>query len=136
VRADLDWLRARGWEQAIRKHLRYGGKVIGLCGGYQMLGRMIHDPLGLEGQPGSTPGLGVLDVETTLESEKQLRNVSGTGLPGQPAMTGYEIHLGVTQGEGLARWQSSWPMAVATVPRPMTRCSPPTATACSIIRRR
>jgi len=104
VRADLDWLRARGWEQAIRKHLRYGGKVIGLCGGYQMLGRMIHDPLGLEGQPGSTPGLGVLDVDTTLESEKQLRNVSGhLALPGRPAMTGYEIHLGVTQGEGLAR---------------------------------
>ena len=82
--ADLDWLRARGWEQAIRKHLRYGGKVIGLCGGYQMLGRMIHDPLGLEGQPGSTPGLGVLDVDTTLESEKQLRNVSGhLALPGR-----------------------------------------------------
>jgi adenosylcobyric acid synthase len=104
VRADLDWLRSQGWEQAIRKHLRYGGKVIGLCGGYQMLGRMIHDPRGLEGQPGSTPGLGVLDVETTLESEKQLRNVSGhLALPGQPAMTGYEIHLGVTQGAGLAR---------------------------------
>ncbi len=104
VRADLDWLRSQGWEQAIRKPLRYGGKVIGLCGGYQMLGRMIHDPRGLEGQPGSTSGLGVLDVETTLESEKQLRNVSGhLALPGQPAMTGYEIHLGVTQGAGLAR---------------------------------
>ena len=104
VRADIDWLREQGWEKAIRKHLRYGGKVIGLCGGYQMLGQMIHDPQGLEGQPGSTPGLGVLDVETTLESEKQLRNVSGhLLLPGFPVMVGYEIHLGVTRGAGLDR---------------------------------
>ncbi|MDE2441323.1 MAG: cobyric acid synthase [Betaproteobacteria bacterium] len=103
VRADIDWLRTQGWEQAIRKHLRYGGKVIGLCGGYQMLGNVIHDPLGLEGRPGSTPGLAVLDVETTLETEKQLRNVSGyLSLPGLPAMSGYEIHLGVTRGAGLA----------------------------------
>jgi len=102
VRADLDWLREQGWVAAINKHLRYGGKVVGLCGGYQMLGRLIHDPQGLEGQPGSTPGLGVLEVETTLESDKQLRNVSGhLALPGQPAMTGYEIHLGVTRGAGL-----------------------------------
>jgi adenosylcobyric acid synthase len=104
VRADMEWLREKGWAAAIRKHLRYGGKVVGLCGGYQMLGRMIHDPRGLEGAPGSTPGLGVLDVETTLEAEKQLRNVSGhLALPGQQAMTGYEIHLGVTQVPGLAQ---------------------------------
>ena len=104
VRADLEWLREKGWEAAIRKHLRYGGKVLGLCGGYQMLGAMIHDPQGLEGRPGSTPGLAVLDVETTLESEKQLRNVSGhLCLQGRPAMTGYEIHLGVTAGGGLAQ---------------------------------
>ena len=104
VRADIDWLRQQGWATAIHKHLRYGGKVVGLCGGYQMLGQMIHDPLGLEGAAGSTPGLGVLDVETTLESEKQLRNVTGhLSLPGQPVMTGYEIHLGITRGEGLAR---------------------------------
>ncbi|UCV08085.1 cobyric acid synthase [Dechloromonas denitrificans] len=104
VRADLGWLREQGWATAIQKHLRYGGKVVGLCGGYQMLGRTIHDPLGLEGQAGSTPGLAVLDVETTLETEKQLRNVSGhLALPGRPAMTGYEIHLGVTGGAGLAQ---------------------------------
>ncbi|MCE1182711.1 MAG: cobyric acid synthase [Rhodocyclales bacterium] len=104
VRADLDWLRAQGWDKAIAKHLRYGGKVIGLCGGYQMLGQAIHDPQGLEGQAGSTPGLGLLEVETTLENEKQLRNVSGhLTLPGQPAMTGYEIHLGITRGPGLQR---------------------------------
>lgn len=104
VCADLDWLRAHGHDQAIARHLRYGGKVIGLCGGYQMLGRSIADPLGLEGQPGTTAGLGFLAVDTTLESEKQLRNVSGhLHLEGQPAMTGYEIHLGVTQGDGLTR---------------------------------
>ena len=104
VRADLDWLREQGWATAIQKHLRYGGKLIGLCGGYQMLGQTIADPLGLEGSVGTTAGLGVLAVETTLETQKQLRNVSGhLSLPGCPAMTGYEIHLGVTRGEGLAR---------------------------------
>ncbi len=104
VRADLDWLRAQGWDQAIARHLRYGGKVIGLCGGYQMLGRTINDPLALEGHAGTTAGLGFLAVDTTLEPEKQLRNVSGAlALAGQPAMQGYEIHLGVTRGEGLVR---------------------------------
>lgn len=104
VRADLDWLRAQGWDKAIARHLRYGGKVIGLCGGYQMLGEMIDDPLGLEGAAGSTPGLGFLAVDTVLAAEKQLRNVSGQLLlAGQPAMTGYEIHLGVTRGKGLGR---------------------------------
>ena len=104
VRADLDWLRGQGWDKAIARHLRYGGKVIGLCGGYQMLGEMIDDPLGLEGSAGSTPGLGFLAVDTVLAAEKQLRNVSGQLLlAGQPAMTGYEIHLGVTRGDGLTR---------------------------------
>ena len=104
VRADLDWLRGQGWDKAIARHLRYGGKVIGLCGGYQMLGEVIEDPLGLEGAAGSTPGLGFLAVDTVLAAEKQLRNVSGQLLlAGQPAMTGYEIHLGVTRGDGLAR---------------------------------
>jgi len=102
VRADIDWLRGQGWAAAIARHLRYGGKVIGLCGGYQMLGQAIHDPQGLEGAPGSTPGLGWLDCATTLESDKQLRNVGGhLALAGAPAMTGYEIHLGVTSGPGL-----------------------------------
>jgi adenosylcobyric acid synthase len=107
VRGDLDWLRAQGWEKAIRRHLRYGGKVIGICGGYQMLGRWVHDPLGLEGAPGSSPGLGLLDLETTLAPEKQLRNVRGhLALDGNPAtgaaVAGYEIHAGVTQGPDLA----------------------------------
>ena len=102
VRADLEWLRGQGWDQAIARHLRYGGKLIGLCGGYQMLGLAIADPTGLEGQPGSTAGLGLLECTTTLEAEKQLRNVAGTlALPGEPAMAGYEIHLGVTDGPAL-----------------------------------
>lgn len=103
VRADLAWLREQGWDTVIARHLRYGGKVIGLCGGYQMLGNMLHDPEGHEGPAGSTPGLGWLDCETTLAAEKQLRNVSGQlNLPGNPAMQGYEIHLGVTSGPALA----------------------------------
>ena len=97
VQADLAWLREKGHDIAIARHLRYGGKLIGLCGGYQMLGRWLHDPQGLEGAPGSQPGLGVLDCETTLEAEKQLRNVTGRlALPGAPKFTGYEIHMGVT----------------------------------------
>jgi adenosylcobyric acid synthase len=108
VQADLAWLRAQnngGHEEAIKRHLRYGGKVIGLCGGYQMLGHMLHDPSGLEGKPGSMPGLGLLDCETTLESEKQLKNVNGwlKVSPGRTAMQGYEIHMGMTRGPALAR---------------------------------
>jgi adenosylcobyric acid synthase len=104
VRADLDWLRAMGWEKAIRRHLRYGGKLIGICGGLQMLGTRLDDPLGLEGAPGSTSGLGLLDFETTLEAAKTLENVNGTlNLPGTPAITGYLIHMGVSSGPALTR---------------------------------
>ncbi len=106
VQADLAWLRAQGHAAALKRHLRYGGKVIGLCGGYQMLGHALHDPAGLEGKPGSVAGLGLLDCETTLEAEKQLRNVTGTlkvGAGGTAAMTGYEIHMGVTRGPALER---------------------------------
>ncbi len=97
VQADLAWLREKDHDIAIARHLRYGGKLIGLCGGFQMLGQMLHDPQGLEGTPGSRPGLGVLDMDTTLEAEKQLRNVTGClALPGAPKFTGYEIHMGMT----------------------------------------
>ncbi|MGH8582908.1 MAG: cobyric acid synthase [Gammaproteobacteria bacterium] len=103
VGADLAWLRAQGWEQALLRHLRYGGKLIGLCGGFQMLGIAIHDPLGLEGEPGSSPGLGLLAVTSTLERDKQLRNVSGMLVLEDASVTGYEIHAGVTRGDGLMR---------------------------------
>ena len=102
VQADLHWLRQQGHEAAIRRHLRYGGKLVGICGGFQMLGRRLDDPLGLEGAHGSQAGLGLLECETSLEAEKQLRNVTGNlQLPGLPAMAGYEIHMGVTRGEAL-----------------------------------
>ena len=103
VRADLAFLRAQGWEEAIRRHLRYGGKVIGICGGLQMLGGIIADPLGLEGAPGSSRGLGLLEVDTVLEEEKQLCNVRGCLALEHAPVTGYEIHAGLSRGAGLAR---------------------------------
>ena len=104
VQADLAWLRAQGWEAAIARHLRYGGKLIGICGGLQMLGRQLHDPLGLEGPAGSMPGLGWLDYETSLSTEKTLQNVSGPlQLPGAAMLQGYRIHMGVTRGAALNR---------------------------------
>jgi len=104
VQADLHWLREMGWEEKIRRHLRYGGKVIGICGGLQMLGRALHDPLGLEGVPRSVAGLGWLDYETTLAAEKTLQNVSGTlKLPDAAPLAGYKIHMGVTRGAALEK---------------------------------
>ena len=106
VRADLEFLRAQGWDKAILRHVRYGGKAIGLCGGMQVLGVSIRDPLGVEGEPGESRGLGLLDFETTLEPRKMLRNVSGMVFPGQnrsAPFEGYEIHMGVTRGPALER---------------------------------
>lgn len=103
VRSDLAHLRSQGWESAIARHLRYGGKLLGICGGLQMLGRQLDDPLGLEGAAGSSPGLGLLDFTTTLEAEKQLRNVRGRLLLEDAAVSGYEIHAGVTRGAALER---------------------------------
>ncbi|WP_244879559.1 cobyric acid synthase [Microvirgula aerodenitrificans] len=103
VRDDLGWLRANGWEAAIDRHLRYGGRLIGICGGFQMLGRQLHDPLGLESAAGSTPGLGLLDMETTLDAHKQLERRQGWLASGHAAVTGYEIHMGVSTGPALDR---------------------------------
>ncbi|MGR9116466.1 MAG: cobyric acid synthase [Gammaproteobacteria bacterium] len=103
VRDDLCWLREQGWERVINRHLRYGGKVLGICGGYQMLGRHINDPAGVEGQPGSSPGLGLLEMETTLQAEKCLRRVEGV-LDGHAVpVKGYEIHAGLSTGSGLSK---------------------------------
>jgi adenosylcobyric acid synthase len=101
TRGDLHRLREQGWDKDIHRHLRYGGKVIGICGGLQMLGRRVHDPAGLEGEPGSSPGLGFLDFETTLEPEKQLRRVEGRLTLADAFVTGYEIHAGVSTGPAL-----------------------------------
>ena len=103
VRADLAWLRANGWDRALQRHLRYGGKLLGICGGFQMLGRAIHDPLGLEDRPGSTDGLGWLEFETTVAPEKQLRRVEGRLALGDARVAGYEIHMGVSVGPALER---------------------------------
>ena len=101
VRGDLDSLRKAGWEAALLRHLRYGGKLIGICGGLQMLGQFIHDPLGLEGEFGSSIGLGLLELSTTLEAEKQLCNVAGTLMLENAPVAGYEIHAGVSTGQAL-----------------------------------
>ena len=103
VRSDLAYLRANGWDSAIARHLRYGGKVLGICGGLQMLGEQVHDPLGLEGPEGSSDGLGLLAFSTTLEAEKQLRNVCGRLALEEAPVSGYEIHAGVTRGTALER---------------------------------
>ncbi len=101
VRSDLVSLRAAGWDAEIKQHLRYGGKLIGICGGLQILGRYIHDPLGMESEAGSSAGLGLLELETTLTAEKQLRNVCGTLLLEDTPVSGYEIHAGVSSGAAL-----------------------------------
>ncbi|TFF13253.1 cobyric acid synthase [Pseudomonas sp. BCA14] len=103
VRGDLAYLRANGWDTAVARHLRYGGKVLGICGGLQMLGEQVHDPLGLEGPAGSSEGLGLLAFSTTLEAEKQLRNVRGRLSLEDAEVSGYEIHAGVTSGDALSK---------------------------------
>jgi adenosylcobyric acid synthase len=107
TRNDLTWLKQQGWEPAIARHLRYGGKVIGICGGFQMLGKSVDDPHGVEGPPGSTAGLGLLDMQTTLTQQKQLLQVQGQCAFGdgfEPAsVSGYEIHMGMSTGPALAR---------------------------------
>jgi adenosylcobyric acid synthase len=103
VRDDLKWLRDQGWEPAIQRHLRYGGKLMGICAGYQMLGRLVQDPEGMEGPPGTSSGLDLLDLSTQLAAEKQLCQVKGRLLLGDVPITGYEIHCGITRGAALAR---------------------------------
>jgi adenosylcobyric acid synthase len=96
------------------RHLRYGGKLLGICGGFQMLGRALHDPAGIEGEAGSSPGFGWLDFETTLASGKQLRTVAGTLADGTTPVAGYEIHAGVSSGAARAQplcWLGGRPTA-------------------------
>jgi adenosylcobyric acid synthase len=99
--ADLAFLRAQGWDIDLLAHVRRGGRVMGVCGGYQMLGRRIADPQGVEGPPGEAAGLGLLDVETVLGGAKTLRAVRGR-LSGGGAFSGYEMHVGETSGPGCA----------------------------------
>lgn len=98
TRGDLDWLIANGWRDALLRHARYGGKIIGICGGYQMLGMTVADPHGVEGAPGVSQGLGLLDIATELTREKRLEQVSGACAFADASVTGYEIHMGTSEG--------------------------------------
>lgn len=99
--ADLAALRAEGWDIDLRAHHRRGGAILGLCGGYQMLGRTIADPDGLEGPPGAVKGLSLLDIDTRLTPVKTLRPVGGMALGAH--FSGYEMHMGESSGPGMAR---------------------------------
>jgi len=129
VRSDLQWLKNQGWDHLIQRHLRYGGKLMGICGGFQMLGQGIDDPLGIEGPAGSSQGFGYLEMHTTLAQSKSLAQVQGVFLATECSddsqglgdshgsgiemrnqcvteditIQGYEIHAGLSTGEGLAR---------------------------------
>jgi adenosylcobyric acid synthase len=103
TRADIDMVRAQGWDVDIAAHLRRGGWVLGLCGGYQMLGRCVTDPGGVEGPSGSTEGLGLLDVETIIAERKILTQVEGVAIDGDTPVKGYEIHMGRTMGPDTER---------------------------------
>ena len=98
TRADLAWLREQEWQPALAKHLRYGGKVIGICGGFQMLGKTIEDPYGVEGKHGISEGLGLLEIHTELGRNKFLKQVRGRCAFAEAAVSGYEIHMGVSHG--------------------------------------
>ncbi|MFY8094589.1 MAG: cobyric acid synthase [Niveispirillum sp.] len=101
--ADLAFFRAQGWDVDLHAHIRRGGRVLGICGGYQILGRTIADPGGIEGPAAQVQGLGWLEVDTVLTGSKVLKPVSGHGAAGEGAFAGYEMHVGVTTGPGCGR---------------------------------
>ena len=101
--ADFKTLREVGWDIDIAAHVRRGGHVLGLCGGYQMLGVSIADPHGIEGPAGSVPGLSLLQVDTVIAGEKALAEVSGTTIADAAPVKGYEMHMGVSTGPDTAR---------------------------------
>lgn len=103
VRADYNWLLENNWGEHLNKHLRYGGKLIGICGGFQMLGQLIDDPEGIEGVPGSTTGFGFFDMQTELKHHKQLHKRSAKLFLNNATVTGYEIHCGISHGPALLR---------------------------------
>jgi adenosylcobyric acid synthase len=103
TRADMAWLIAQEWPAAIARHLRYGGKLIGICGGFQMLGNIIDDPHGLEGAPGYSKGLGLLDLDTVLTRDKRLAQVNARCAFADAPASGYEIHMGLSRGPALER---------------------------------
>ena len=103
--SDLEDFYSQGWDIDLKAHVRRGGRVLGICGGYQMLGKMIHDPHGIEGQPKSIPGLGLLNIETTMSKQKTLQEVTAVTTDGNLKVKGYEIHIGQSIGKDL---ENSW----------------------------
>jgi len=101
--ADLIDFRTNGWDRDLAAHRRRGGHVVGICGGFQMLGRVVRDPLGIEGKVTETEGLGLLDIETVMEPEKTVRNVTARSVAFDLPLEGYEIHLGRTTGPDCLR---------------------------------
>lgn len=100
---ELAFLRAQGWDHDILAHARAGGRVLGVCGGYQILGRRVLDPAGVDGPPGAADGLGLLAIETTMDGEKTVRRARGRCALGGEPVSGYEIHMGRAEGPDLAR---------------------------------
>ncbi len=101
--ADMEFLIKQGWDIDIRAHLRRGGKLLGICGGYQMLGQMIHDPKGIEGSITQMSGLGLLAFETQMSGNKKLLQEKGTHVPSNSVVSGYHMHLGECRGAALER---------------------------------
>ena len=107
TRADLEVIRREGWDVDIHAHVRQGGRVVGLCAGFQMLGRVVRDTSGIEGEAGESPGLGLLDIETDIAGDKRLVDLDAVDRTSGCRITGYEMHMGRTTGPGLDRpWLS------------------------------
>jgi adenosylcobyric acid synthase len=100
---DLEHLRAQGWDHDLHAYVRRGGRVLGICAGYQMLGKMVRDPLGIEGSTPFATGIGLLDIETTMSGQKTLRRVSGLEATTAERIDGYEMHLGISTGPATQR---------------------------------
>ena len=103
TRGDLEFLKAQGWDEDLRAHHRRGGHVLGICGGFQMLGHVVDDPDGIEGAAGATAGIGLLDVHTTMTDDKRLTVVRAVHVPTGQGFDGYEIHIGRSTGADRAR---------------------------------
>jgi adenosylcobyric acid synthase len=103
TRGDLAFLRAQGWDIDLAAHIRRGGYVLGICGGYQMLGQSVSDPEGIEGPAGETQGLGLLDITTVMTQDKRLARVTATHAASGLDVAGYEIHIGRSEGPDTAR---------------------------------
>lgn len=103
TRGDLQFLKDQGWDEDVRAHVRRGGNVLGICGGFQMLGHKVDDPDGIEGPAGNTHGIGLLNVDTTMTDDKRLTTVTAVHRPSGQAFQGYEIHIGRSDGPDRAR---------------------------------